>query len=411
LSDALSAPERSAPEFPCQEWTMPNSRIYLSPPHQAGTELSKLSEVLDANWIGPCGPHLTEFERRMADLTRTRGALAVSSGTAAMHLITRHLRLLPGDEIICQSLTFCATANPIMYEGGRPVFIDSELATWNIDPQLIEDELRACARRGRLPRAIVAVDLFGQSADIDTILSIAARYDVPVIEDAAEALGATCGDRPVGAAAWASFFSFNGNKILTTGGGGVLCSNDETLLENARFLSQQARDPAPHYEHSVVGFNYRMSSLTAAMGLAQLDVLEHRVAARRAIFDAYRHRLSDLPGVAFMPEAAWGRSNRWLTVILIDPDQFGATRDDIRLALEAENIESRPVWKPLHLQRSFAGSRRRNGQVAERLFQVGLCLPSGSGMVEDQIERVVTTVRRTCSASRCHAVTASLRAA
>jgi pyridoxal phosphate-dependent aminotransferase EpsN len=390
---------------------MSDCRIYLSPPHQAGTELNRLSDVLTSNWIGPCGPHLAEFERRMADLTHTPGALAVSSGTAAMHLIVRHLRLLPGDEIICQSLTFCATANPIVYDGGRPVFIDSELATWNIDPQLVEDELRACARRGRLPRAIVAVDLFGQSADMDAISSTAARYDVPVIEDAAEALGSSYKGQPVGASAWASFFSFNGNKILTTGGGGVICSNDEQLLENARFLSQQARDPAPHYEHSVVGFNYRLSSLAAAMGLAQLDVLEHRVAARRAIFDAYQQRLAHLPGVTFMPEAAWGRSNRWLTVVLIDPDRFGATRDDVRLALEADNIESRPVWKPLHLQTSFAGSRRRAGEVAERLFKRGLCLPSGSAMTQEHMDRVATIVTRTCAASQHHGVNVSLRAA
>jgi pyridoxal phosphate-dependent aminotransferase EpsN len=354
---------------------------------------------------------LDEFERRMADLIQVRGALAVASGTAAMHLIVRHLRLLPGEEVLCQSLTFCATANPILYERGRPVFIDSELSTWNIDPQLVEDELRACARRGRMPRAIVAVDLFGQSADLDAILSIAARYDVPVIEDAAEALGATYKDRPAGASAWAAFFSFNGNKILTTGGGGVICSNDEGLLRNIRFLSQQARDPAPYYEHSVVGFNYRMSSLAAAMGLAQLNVLEQRVAARRAVFEAYRRRLGDLPGLSFMPQTAQGCSNRWLTVILIDPARFGATREDIRLALEAENIESRPVWKPLHLQRSFAGTRCRGGQIAERLFQLGLCLPSGSALTEDQIDRIAMIVRRACKTSTVHGIAAPLKAA
>ena len=390
---------------------MSSPRIYLSPPHQSGREAEYLSAVLASNWIGPCGPQLDEFERRMAALIRVGGALGVASGTAAMHLIVRHLNLLPGEEVLCQSLTFCATANPIVYEGGRPVFIDSELATWNLDPQLVEDELRAAARRGRIPRAIVAVDLFGQSADMDAILAAAARYDVPVVEDAAEALGSTCRGRPAGASAWASFFSFNGNKILTTGGGGMLCSHDEQLLQNARFLSQQARDPAPHYEHSVIGYNYRMSSLTAAMGLAQLEVLDRRVAARRAICAAYQERLAGLPGLSFMPEAAWGRSNRWLSVVLIDPAGFGSTRDDVRSALEAENIESRPVWKPLHCQRSFHGARCRRGRVSERLFQLGLCLPSGSGLTEDEIDRVAAIVRAACTATRSHAVNVSLKAA
>lgn len=390
---------------------MTSPRIYLSPPHLSGHESAALAQLLDSNWIGPCGPQLVEFERRMAELIGVRGAAAVASGTAAMHLVLRHLRMLPGDEVLCQSLTFCATANPILYERGRPVFIDSERAGWNIDPQLVEDELRAAARRGRLPRAVVAVDLFGQSADMDAILSIAARYQVPVIEDAAEALGTTYKGQPAGAAAWASFFSFNGNKILTTGGGGVLCSNDEELLQNARFLSQQARDPAPHYEHSVVGFNYRMSSLAAAMGLAQLDVLDQRVESRRAVFNAYRERLEGLPGITFMPEASWGRSNRWLTVLLIDPARFGATRDDVRVALEAENIESRPVWKPLHLQRSFAGARHIGGAFSEELFRLGLCLPSGSAMTREQIDRVATIVRRTCGARAVHSVNAAVRAA
>lgn len=379
-------------------------RIYLSPPHQAGSELSRLAEVLDSNWIGPCGPHLAEFEQRMAERTGVQGALGVSSGTAAMHLIVRHLGLRPGDEILCQSLTFCATANPICYEGGSPVFIDSETRSWNIDPQLVEDVLKDSAQRRRLPKAVVAVDIFGQSADLDGLHSAASRYGIPVIEDAAEALGSTYRGRPAGAAAWASFFSFNGNKILTTGGGGILCSNDAALLDNARFLAQQARDPAPHYEHSVVGFNYRLSSVAAAMGLAQLDVLDERVAARRAICNAYQSRLADLPGITFMPEADFGRSNRWLTVVLIDPLHFGATREEVRIALEAENIESRPVWKPLHLQPAFAGARCRGGSVSERLFERGLCLPSGSALTEGDIDRVAGIIKRCCRGKRQVAV-------
>ena len=386
------------------ESTTSSSRIYLSPPHQSGREAHYLSEVLESNWIGPCGPHLAEFERQMAVQTGVHEAVGLASGTAAMHLLMRHLGVQPGDEVLCQSLTFCATANPIVYEGGRPVFIDSEPASWNIDPQLVEDELRAAARRGRLPRAVVAVDIFGQPADIEALHAVARRYDVPVIEDAAEALGSTYQGAPVGATAWASFFSFNGNKILTTGGGGMLCSNDGDLMRNARFLSQQARDPAPHYEHSVVGYNYRMSSLSAAMGLAQLEVLDDRVAARRAIFDAYAHRLTDLPGLTFMPETPLGITNRWLTVIVIDPQQFGATREDIRVALEAANIESRSVWKPLHRQRSFQGARFRGGNVADHLFERGLCLPSGSALTAVQIDRVSGIIRQSCrstSHNRC----------
>jgi dTDP-4-amino-4,6-dideoxygalactose transaminase len=372
---------------------MSQPRIYLSPPHLSGREQALVAEAIASNWISSVGPHLDLFEKWLAAAMQMSGALAVSSGTAALHLALRTLRLQPEDEVLCQSLTFCASANPIAYESALPVFIDSETKSWNLDPQLVEDELRDAATRGKLPRAIIAVDIFGQTADMEPILAIANRYDVPVIEDAAEALGSTYKEQPAGSRAWAAILSFNGNKIITTSGGGALCSNDPTLLSQAKFLSQQARDPAPHYEHSTIGFNYRMSNLLAAVGLGQLEVLEERVAARRRIAARYEELLGDLPGLQFMPEADFGRTNRWLTAVLIDPDEFGATREDVRMRLESQNIESRPVWKPLHLQPSFAGCRVRGGDVSERLFERGLCLPSGSAMTDADLKRVTNCVR------------------
>lgn len=372
---------------------MSQPRIHLSPPHLSGREQALVAEAIASNWISSVGPHLDLFEKQLAAAMQMSGALAVSSGTAALHLALRTLSLQPGDDVLCQSLTFCASANPIVYESARPVFIDSETTSWNLDPQLVEDDLREAAARGKLPRAIIAVDIFGQSADMDAILAIANRYDVPVIEDAAEALGSTHNDRPAGSRAWTTILSFNGNKIITTSGGGALCSNDATLLSQAKFLSQQARDPAPHYEHSTIGFNYRMSNLLAAVGIAQLEVLEERVAARRRIAARYQELLGDLSGLQFMPEARFGRTNRWLTAVLIDPDTFGATREEMRVRLEAENIESRPVWKPLHMQPSFEGCRVRGGSVSERLFERGLCLPSGSAMTDADLQRVADCVR------------------
>lgn len=371
-------------------------RLYLSPPHLSGDELAQLTAVINSNWIAPVGPALAEFERLVAERAGVGHAVAVSSGTAAIHLALRCLGISPGDEVLCSTLTFCASANPITYEGAAPVFIDSDRESWNLDPNLVADELEACAERGKLPRAIVAVDVFGQSADLDAIRDAADRYEVPVLEDAAEALGADYRGRPVGASAWASVFSFNGNKMLTAGGGGVLCSDDGELLERARHLATQARDPAPHYEHTAVGFNYRMSNVLAAVGVAQMGVLDERVAARRRNFAHYERALGSLPGVSLMPEAAYGRSSRWLTVVRIDPQRFGGTTANVRERLEAENIESRPVWKPLHLQPVFAGARRRGGEVAEAIFADGLCLPSGSAMTEEDLDRVCAVVASCC---------------
>jgi pyridoxal phosphate-dependent aminotransferase EpsN len=370
------------------------ARIYLSPPHLSGLEAEYVREAFASNWVAPAGPHLSAFENELATLVGVPHAVAVSSGTAALHLALRLLGVGPGDEVLCATLTFSASANPICYEGGRPVFLDSEPRTWNMDPERLRDELRAGARRGRLPRAVVVVDLYGQCADYDPILEACARYEVPIIEDAAEALGATYKGKAAGSLGKLGVFSFNGNKIITTSGGGMLVGEDRALLDKARFLATQARDPAPHYEHSVVGFNYRLSNVLAGIGRGQLRVLPERIAARKRNFLYYRAALSGLPGLTFMPVARTGNSNYWLTCMLIDPRAFGATREQVRLALEADDIESRPTWKPLHLQPSFAGCRVQGGAVAEAIFERGLCLPSGSNLEEADLRRIVEIVRR-----------------
>jgi pyridoxal phosphate-dependent aminotransferase EpsN len=300
----------------------------------------------------------------------------------------------PGDEVYCASLTFAATANPIAYLGATPVFIDSEATTWNLDPDLLDEALAAAAQRGKLPKALIAVDLYGQPAQLERIAASCRAYGVPLIEDAAEALGASSAGRPCGSFGDFSILSFNGNKIITTSGGGALLSNDGEAIAKARFLATQARDPAPHYEHSHIGYNYRMSNVCAAIGRAQLRVLGDRVAARRANFDAYRLALGELPGVDFMPQAEGTFSNRWLTCLTLDPARFGCDREAVRLALAEDNIEARPVWKPMHLQPVFRDARMVGGEVSERLFALGLCLPSGSNMSADDRDRVIAIVRR-----------------
>ena len=370
------------------------NRIYLSPPHIGGMELELVKEAFATNWIAPLGPHVDAFEKEFASYVGVPHAAALSSGTAGIHLALRLLGMQPGDEVICSSLTFSASANPIAYEGGHPVFIDSETRSWNMDPALLAEELADCAARGRLPRAVIVVDLYGQCADYDPIVETCARYDVPIIQDAAESLGADYKGRKSGGQGRLGVFSFNGNKIITTSGGGMLVSEDANLIEKARFLATQARDPAPHYQHSQVGFNYRMSNVLAGIGRGQLQALPDRVAARRKNFQRYQDALGALPGIEFMPIADHGAPNCWLTCLTIDPAKFGATREDVRLALEAENIESRPMWKPLHLQPVFAGARTRGGGVSEHLFTRGLCLPSGSSLGAEDHARVCDIVSK-----------------
>jgi pyridoxal phosphate-dependent aminotransferase EpsN len=359
-------------------------------------ERELLLDAFDSNWIAPLGPHVDAFEREFCETVGVPHAAALSSGTAALHLALLMLGVGPGDEVLVSTFTFAATANVVKYLGATPVFIDSDRETWNMDPGLLEEELAECSRRGKLPKAVVAVDLYGQCADYDRILAVCGRYGVPVVEDAAEALGATCKGKPAGSFGAAAAFSFNGNKIITTSGGGMFVSSDRSLVERARHLAAQARDPAPHYQHSAVGYNYRMSNLLAAVGRGQLRVLRDRVSRKREIFHFYRRALGDLPGISFMPISGYGEPNYWLTCILVDPARFGATREEIRLALERENIESRPLWKPMHLQPVFKECRVRGGSVSEGIFQDGLCLPSGSNVTDQDYERIRGIVCSLC---------------
>lgn len=369
------------------------ARIYLSPPHMSGYEEKFVAEAFQSNWIAPLGPMVDAFEREMCEYVGVQHATALTSGTAALHLALLLLGIKAGDEVLCATLTFSASANAIVYTGAEPVFIDCDRKTWNVDPDLLEEELAACAAKGRTPKAVIAVDLYGQCADYGRIEDICRRFDVPLIEDAAEALGATCNGKKAGCFGRMAVFSFNGNKIITTSGGGMLVSSDGEMIRKARFLATQARDPAPHYEHSTIGYNYKMSNVLAAVGRGQLKVIEERVTARRRNFELYRKALKGVPGISFMPAAAYGRSNRWLTCITVEPEEFGATRENIRLALEAENIEARPVWKPMHLQPVFASCRKRGGDTAAEIFDKGLCLPSGSNLREEDINRVSAIVR------------------
>lgn len=378
----------------------PPKRIYLSPPHMGPAERELLLDAFDSNWIAPLGPHVDAFEREFCETVGVPYAAALSSGTAALHLALLMLGVGPGDEVLVSTFTFSASANAVKYLGATPAFIDSDRETWNMDPELLEEELAMCSRRGKLPKAVVAVDLYGQCADYDRILAVCGRYDVPVVEDAAEALGATYKGKPAGSFGSAAAFSFNGNKIITTSGGGMFVSADRSLVERARHLATQARDPAPHYQHSEIGYNYRMSNLLAAVGRGQLRVLRDRVSRKKDISHFYQHALGDLPGISFMPIADYGEPNYWLTCILVDPARFGATREDIRLALEKENIESRPLWKPMHLQPVFKDCRVRGGGVSGEIFDKGLCLPSGSSMTESDLERITGIVLGTCSGSR-----------
>ncbi|WP_223830078.1 DegT/DnrJ/EryC1/StrS family aminotransferase [Paenibacillus arenilitoris] len=370
--------------------------IYLSPPHMSGEEQFYINEAFASNWVAPLGPHVDAFEKEVAAYAGVKDAVAVSSGTAAIHLALRLLDIKAGDRVFCSSLTFVASANPILYEGAEPVFIDSEPDTWNMSPQALKAALEEAEREGTLPKAVIVVHLYGQSAKMDEIASLCGRYQIPIVEDAAESLGSTYKGAASGSIGKFGIFSFNGNKIITTSGGGMLLSDDVESLVRARFLATQARDNAPYYQHSVAGHNYRMSNLLAGVGRAQLAVLDERVAARRAVFARYRAALSDLPGVRFMPELANTLSNRWLTALTLDTAS-GVTVRRLLEALAGERIEARHVWKPLHLQPLFAGKRfyphEEGAAVSERLFAAGLCLPSGSNLAEADQARVIACIK------------------
>ena len=355
-------------------------RVYLSPPHMSGNELKYIQDAFDSNWIAPLGPNVDQFEREVASFVGVRGAVAVNSGTAAIHLALRLLEVNPGDIVFCSTLTFIASANPILYQGATPVFIDSEPDTWNMSPQALERALKDAKAAGVLPKAVIVVHLYGQIAKMDEILDICNKFSVPVVEDAAESLGSTYKGKASGTMGAFGIYSFNGNKIITTSGGGMLVSNDQHAIEKARFWSAQAKDNASHYEHSEVGFNYRMSNILAGIGRAQLEVIDDRVRSKRFIFNQYKFYLSGLPGVTFMKELENTCSNRWLTSLLLDEDQ-GVSKSDLLNFLNEANIEARHVWKPLHLQPLFKGAsyypHNEHEHVAEELFKKGICLPSG----------------------------------
>lgn len=353
-------------------------RIYLSPPDVGASERDLLLDAFDSGWIAPLGPHVDAFEREFCDAVGVAHAVALSSGTAALHLALQTLGVGRGDAVITCTLTFSATANAICYVGASPVFIDVSPDTWTMDPHLLEEELQRRARENKQVAAVVSVDLYGQCADYSRIEAICRHYGVPLVEDAAEALGAQCGGRKAGAFGQCAAFSFNGNKIITTSGGGMLVSDRRDVVEHARYLSMQARQPVVHYEHHDIGYNYRLSNLLAAVGRGQLSTLEDKIARRRSVNQAYRATLARVPGIAFMPEAPYGSSNHWLTCITIDPSLFGVDRETVRQHLEERNIEARPVWKPMHLQPVFKECPVRGGEVAAGLFERGLCLPSGS---------------------------------
>ena len=367
-------------------------RILLSIPHMGGNEETYVRQAFATNWLSTVGSNIIAFED---DFQKRIGlpAAALSSGTAAIHLGLRLLGVGPNDEVLCPTLTFAASCNPVRYLGAESVFLDSDYATWNLDPNILEDALRQRARRNQLPRALIVVHLYGQCADMDPILSICQRYDVPVLEDAAEALGATYRNRPAGALGSVGVFSFNGNKIITTTSGGMLASADAVWVEKARFWSQQARDPGLAYEHSELGYNYRMSNVLAGIGRGQLEVLDLRVRQRRAIAFRYRDAFADPPGISLMPQAAYGLHTNWLSCFLIDEGKFGRSRDQLIRALDEANVESRPVWKPMHLQPLYAGCEHYGGDVAEDLFRRGICLPSSSSLSAVDQLHVVNAVR------------------
>ncbi|QDQ88996.1 aminotransferase class I/II-fold pyridoxal phosphate-dependent enzyme [Alcaligenaceae bacterium SJ-26] len=372
-------------------------QVLLSTPHLGEYEREFVDEAFRTNWIAPLGPHVDAFEAEIAAEVGVKHAAAVSSGTAAIHLALRLLNVGPGDTVFCAALTFVATANPIVYQGAEPIFIDSDPDSWNMSAAALERALSDAKRSGRLPKAVLVVNLYGQSADMDPILDLCNAYGVPVIEDAAESLGAFYKGRPSGSMGHMGIFSFNGNKIITTSGGGMLVSDDEDLIKRARFLATQAREPAAHYEHQTVGYNYRMSNILAGVGRGQLKVLKERVEARRAVFDRYREGLADIDALAWMSEPAWSRSNRWLTTGVIDLGAGVSERAKMIEWLAGELIEARPVWKPMQMQPLFAGAayyqHAENDSVSQRLFETGFCLPSGSNMNVDQQERVIEALR------------------
>jgi len=372
-----------------------NNKIWLSSPHMGGNEEVYVKEAFDTNWIAPLGPNVDNFEKDLVTFTGTNAAAALSSGTAAIHLSLILLGVQAGDEVICQSFTFSASANPIVYQGATPIFVDSEKETWNMCPRQLRIAIEDRIALGKKPKAIIPVHLYGMPANMKAILAIANEFDIPVIEDAAEAIGSTIAGKGCGSFGELGVLSFNGNKIITTSGGGALVSYNVDHIVKARFLATQARDAAPHYQHSHIGYNYRMSNICAGIGRGQMEVLPQRIEKRRANHAFYMDALKDIAAIGFLPEPEGYFSNRWLTCIMVNPalSNNGITREYIRLALEIENIECRPMWKPMHLQPVFNNYPFYGDGTAEDLFENGLCLPSGSNLTQDDLDRVVAGIR------------------
>ena len=375
-------------------------KIWLSSPHMGEKELEYVKEAFATNWIAPLGPHVNAFEKDLeAFLKNDTHVAALSSGTAAIHLALIILGVKAGDEVICQSMTFSASANPIVYQGATPVFVDSENETWNMSPQLLEIAIKDRIKKGKKPKAIIAVHLYGMPAHIAQIIEIANSFQIPVIEDAAEALGSSYKKQALGTFGEIGILSFNGNKIITTSGGGALVSSNEEHIKKARYLATQALDPAPHYQHSQIGYNYRMSNVSAGIGRGQMEVLNDRIQQRRKNFEFYKKAFSGIKEIKFLPEPdAHYFSNRWLSTILVESDFF--TREDLRLALFAENIDSRPLWKPMHLQPVFAEAPFYGNGISETIFDKGLCLPSGSNLTEKELNRISQCIIQTIEKSR-----------
>lgn len=393
---------------------MSTSKLYLSSPHMGGTEQKYVNEAFATNWVAPLGPNVDNFEKDLCQFTGAKHAAALSAGSAALHLALILSNVKQDDLVICQSFTFSASANPITYQGAIPVFVDSEEETWNMCPVQLEKAIKACLSgeieikgKGKIepkkPKAIIPVHLYGMPAKMDEIMAIANKYDIPVIEDAAESLGSTYKGRQTGTFGEFSILSFNGNKIITTSGGGALLSDNEELIKKARFLATQARDNAPHYQHSHIGYNYRMSNVVAGIGRGQMEVLPERVKQRRTVYQWYNEYFQNVNNtkgynIVLQPEAEGSLSNRWLTAVLIDPTQNkGLSREQLRLALEQENIESRPLWKPMHQQPVFGYAPFFGNATSERLFEHGLCLPSGSSMTKEDIQRIKEVLDRVFS--------------
>jgi dTDP-4-amino-4,6-dideoxygalactose transaminase len=370
-----------------------SDRIFLSAPHMSGNEIDYVRQAFESNYIAPVGPQLNQFEAKFREITGFEHCVAVANGTCAIHLALRTLGVQQDDIVLASTLTFIGSVAAATYQKAELVFIDSERETWNMDPNLLEQEIKSLVAAGKRPAAVLPTDIYGQPCDLDVFRDICDPYDIPIISDSAESLGASYKDRHVGHRAKVATFSFNGNKIITTSGGGMIASDDQKLIEHCKYLSTQAREPVLHYEHKEVGYNYRMSNLLAAVGIGQLEVLKDRVNKKREITQMYQNFLGDVSGIQFMPEASYGRCNRWLTVIKIDSEKFGATPLEVIAALEAQNIESRPVWNPLHKTKAFANSRVVGGEVAESLYRDGICLPSGTIMEEEDIQRISEIIK------------------